>query len=180
LHKAASNPESLKVILELYPEKDRLEAVRVTNNDEDTVLHKAASNPESLKVILELLPEKDRLALLKIKIDTKSVLELFCTQGINNLSKDDAFKNSFAPDFIAISIFLAEQKKLEANKTGLFCTTTGASELMDSLNKMNTFDEIKNHLSDYVKNNPESSLIKGLIQLGIKDSLKEDSSLKHE
>lgn len=74
LYYAERNPKSLKIILERYSEKDRLEAVKVANNNGNTVLdHPAQLSPESLKAILELVPEKDRLSLFKMKTKKGSV-----------------------------------------------------------------------------------------------------------
>ena len=50
-------PESLQIILNLYPESDRLELVQQTNADGQSVLHLAAISPKSLKALLELLPK---------------------------------------------------------------------------------------------------------------------------
>ena len=57
---------SLKAILALYPEGQRLAAVKLANNYGDTVLHRAAHNFESLKAILALYPEGQRLAAVKL------------------------------------------------------------------------------------------------------------------
>jgi hypothetical protein len=54
--------------LEIYPEKERLEAVKLTDVAGDSVLHYAAQNPnpESLRAILEIYPEKERLEAVKL------------------------------------------------------------------------------------------------------------------
>jgi ankyrin repeat protein len=69
LHLAALYPESLKAILELLPENERLLAVKEKNNNGDTVLHKALYYPKLLRVILELLPEDARIAVFNEKND---------------------------------------------------------------------------------------------------------------
>ena len=67
LHYAAAHPESLKTILALYPENQRLEVVKEKDGYR-TVLHYAAEkNPESLKTILALYPENQRLEAVKEK-----------------------------------------------------------------------------------------------------------------
>ncbi len=54
--------------MEIYPEKERLEAVKLTDVAGDSVLHYAAQNPnpESLRAILEIYPEKERLEAVKL------------------------------------------------------------------------------------------------------------------
>lgn len=68
LHYAASssNPDSIRFILNLLPERMRLHAVGRRGRDRMTVLHYAASsgNHESVKAILTLLPEAQRLETL--------------------------------------------------------------------------------------------------------------------
>ncbi len=54
LHRAADNPECLDTILSLYPEVERLEAVKLKTQGGETVLHRAADNPECLDTILSL------------------------------------------------------------------------------------------------------------------------------
>jgi ankyrin repeat protein len=61
------HPESLKTVLALYPEQDRLAAVREKDSYGNTVLHVVANNPESLKAIFELLPAQDPLTAVKEK-----------------------------------------------------------------------------------------------------------------
>ncbi|MDR3501557.1 MAG: hypothetical protein P4L79_03145 [Legionella sp.] len=51
LHKAAENPQSLKMILELYPKDELLAALRETNHQGETVLHLAARNEHSLQLL---------------------------------------------------------------------------------------------------------------------------------
>ena len=94
LHWACLTSEQtiIKEVINGIPEGQRLAAVKVANEDGDTVLHYAAHNFESLKVILELLPEGQRLEAVKFadnngntvldytadKLESlKAVLELF-------------------------------------------------------------------------------------------------------
>ena len=75
LHCAAKNPVSLKAILEILPETDRLMALRATDYDGNTALHLATNNPDSLQVILELLPMVDRLtSILARNLEQNTVL----------------------------------------------------------------------------------------------------------
>jgi hypothetical protein len=68
LHYAASTtPESLRTILSLYPENERLAAVQEQDRYGKSLLHYAASTPESLRTILSLYPENERLAAVKEK-----------------------------------------------------------------------------------------------------------------
>ncbi|MFZ4077527.1 MAG: hypothetical protein ACOYKA_06035, partial [Legionellaceae bacterium] len=66
LHLALMNPDSLRMILALYPESERLAAVKKDRYG-DTALQEAVSNPESLRMMLALLPESERLAAVKEK-----------------------------------------------------------------------------------------------------------------
>lgn len=61
----ANNSESPKTILGLIPEPDRLDAVKVKNNEDKAVLDYAAGNPESLKVIHEFIPAPGSLNAVK-------------------------------------------------------------------------------------------------------------------
>ena len=65
LHLAVKTPESLKTILDLYPENDRLTAVQVKDVNGDTPLHLAVKNHESLKTILNSLQKNERLEAIK-------------------------------------------------------------------------------------------------------------------
>ncbi len=67
LHSVAYNPKSLEIILNLYPQADRLAAVKEKDVYGSTVLHRAAYNLDSLKIILEKLPQANRLAAVKEK-----------------------------------------------------------------------------------------------------------------
>jgi hypothetical protein len=67
LHKAAYRPELVKVILSFLPEQDRLELVKIQDQDGRTVLHLVSRSPESLQVILEHLLENDRLPALLVQ-----------------------------------------------------------------------------------------------------------------
>ncbi|MFJ1268153.1 hypothetical protein ACD661_06260 [Legionella lytica] len=51
LHKAAGNPQSLKMVLDLYPPDELLTALRETNHQGETVLHLAARNEQSLQLL---------------------------------------------------------------------------------------------------------------------------------
>lgn len=51
LHKAAGNPHSLKMILELYPQHELVAALRETNDRGETVLHLAARSEQSLQLL---------------------------------------------------------------------------------------------------------------------------------
>jgi ribonuclease D len=66
LHKAANDPDLLKLILGYLPEEHRLDAVKVIKNFGVTVLHMAKSNIKSLNAILESLPYESRLDAVKI------------------------------------------------------------------------------------------------------------------
>ncbi len=71
LHHAAysGNPESLKTVLLLFPESERVRAVKVTDNDERTALHFAAESGshESVRLILSLYPESERLQAVRTR-----------------------------------------------------------------------------------------------------------------
>ncbi len=60
LHRAATNPRSLQVILTLLPEELRFPAVIVKDYYQCTLLHWAIGCPNSLKIILNSLPEEKR------------------------------------------------------------------------------------------------------------------------
>lgn len=61
--KVDKRSESLKIILELLPENDRLKALMHISgcNDPTRLIYRVSRKPESLKKILALLPENDRL-----------------------------------------------------------------------------------------------------------------------
>ncbi len=65
LHRAASsgNHESLKTVLALFPESERLQVVSMQDSKGRTVLHFAAEsgNSDSIKTLLSLHPESERL-----------------------------------------------------------------------------------------------------------------------
>ena len=61
MHYAASTPESLRTILSLYPENERLAAVKEKDTNGQSVLHAVARNPESLKIIFNKLSTLDFL-----------------------------------------------------------------------------------------------------------------------
>jgi len=67
LHAAAKDPDLLKVMLALYPNEQRLEAVKEKNEMDSSVLHFSARNPESLRIILAIYPEEERLIALNEK-----------------------------------------------------------------------------------------------------------------
>ena len=60
-----SSPESLKIILELLPEKPSLEDIKEKDKNGESILMRAVYYPESFKIILELLPENERLEAIK-------------------------------------------------------------------------------------------------------------------
>lgn len=64
LHLASQAPESLKIILEIYPKKERLTAILKKNSlysGSRTPIRNASRNFESLKIILDALPEEHRI-----------------------------------------------------------------------------------------------------------------------
>ena len=66
-HTIYAYPNLLKAVLMLYPESERLLAVREQDMGGRTVLHCAAQNPESLKTILTLYLESERLLAIREK-----------------------------------------------------------------------------------------------------------------
>jgi adenylate kinase family enzyme len=59
---AASNPETLKIILDLYPTNEELlEVLKEKDAYGNSTLMYAASNPETLKIILDLYPTNEEL-----------------------------------------------------------------------------------------------------------------------
>ena len=96
--------------MEIYPEKERLEAVKVTDLRGNTVLHYAAQNPnpESLRTILELLPEKDHIEAVKVKDPYGHRVLHYAARAAQN------------PDSLrAILKLLPEQDRIEAVKRQL-------------------------------------------------------------
>ena len=89
LHYSADNPECLQIVLTLIPEKQRLEVLKVADENGWMALLLAARNPECLRIVLALIPEKQRLKALKmadpqgstlphyVAIDPKSLELLF-------------------------------------------------------------------------------------------------------
>lgn len=67
LHAAAKEAKLLNTILTIYPEEQRLGAVKEKNEFDLTVLHFAAQDPESIRMILTLYPEEERLQALNEK-----------------------------------------------------------------------------------------------------------------
>lgn len=51
LHKVAGNPQSLKMVLDLYPQDELLTALREVNDHGETVLHLAVRNEQSLQLL---------------------------------------------------------------------------------------------------------------------------------
>ena len=102
LHRAATNPEALKIILASLPEEQRLEAVKEKDEYGNNVLHLAVENPEALNVILALYPEEQRLEAVKEKD----------RNGSNILHR--AATNPAALNVILAS--LPEEQRLEAVK----------------------------------------------------------------
>lgn len=164
LHQAAGNPKFLKAILGLLLENQRLIALEVTDRDGVPVLYHAAENPQSLKAILGLLPELQRLNWLRTIIPPQSILTRLAHLNIS--SSEEGFKDSFAPDFIKISIFLAGKVKEEQYMNSrLFISNKHVTTLMASIKKCDTFGQVKYYLSQYVSNHSQSSLSKELLTL---------------
>ena len=62
-HHIANNPESLKAYLnKVYPARERLAAILVTNPKNEMLLRLEVNHPKSLEAILDSLPEEDRPA----------------------------------------------------------------------------------------------------------------------
>ena len=145
LHIVASSktPDLLKQVLKLYPEQDRLEALKEKNHYGNNALHIAAkSSPESLKQILEIYPKQGILEALKEKNNygnnalhiaakshpesLKQILEIYPKQGRLEAVKEKDEKgnnllhlaaSSKKPDSLKQLLELfPEQDRLEAIK----------------------------------------------------------------
>ncbi len=163
LQEAAARPDSLEILLLLYPQIQRLKIIRTPNKIKLPLLSFAAGNPECLKKILILLPDNQRLEFLKINIEHESILDRFIKHQIEVSSNEEAFKNSFVADFINIITFLTKQSELEKlNHTSDY----KVSLLIAELKQFNSFDEIKNHLKEFIISNTDIPLNVSLIKLG--------------
>ncbi len=80
LHRAADNPECLDTILSLYPEVERLEAVKTKTQYGETILHRVAGKPECLDAILSQLPEHQRLEAVRTESQCGETV-LHCAVG---------------------------------------------------------------------------------------------------
>lgn len=69
LHLAATNPDSLNVLMTLVPGLLQSELFKIPNNQGNMVLHLAANNPEVLKLFVEGVPEIAYLILLTNKLE---------------------------------------------------------------------------------------------------------------
>lgn len=77
LHWAAGNFESLRVLLELIPEKQKLDVVKAVDGFGKTLLHYTVKNSEFLRTILQIYPESQRLDAVKmIDYSGKNLLHL--------------------------------------------------------------------------------------------------------
>lgn len=151
LHRVANKPESLKIILELIPEDQRLEALMLANKSgRGTLLQIVAKKPESLREVLGLIP-KDQLLdtpMLAHKYGTtllhqatdhpdslKAILEIYPeNQRLNVMMIPNQYGNkilhreAFRPNFLKLLLeHLPEDQRLDALM--LTNTTNGQTAL---------------------------------------------------
>ncbi|CAM4486165.1 MAG: hypothetical protein LEGION0403_FIIPPAGN_00339 [Legionella sp.] len=109
LHKAAGNPQSLKIVLELYPQDELLTALREINHNGETVLHLAARNEQSLQLLSSYFSSNELFTTAREKDKSGNTVLHCITANAPALSK----LLSFYPDI--------EQKRKalqEKNKSG--------------------------------------------------------------
>lgn len=165
LHKAVDQPEILKIILALYPQNQRFSALTVAQEGYfETVVNLAKDKPKSLKALLECLSEHQRLQLLKMNLVGPFILD-----GLYEiLSTDDAFHESFVPDYITIMRCLSEQSKLKTNCHGFFHQADDATKLLGAIDECNAFEDIKSLLQVYVVKNGDLLLAQRIKQIVLK------------
>ncbi len=117
LHRAAGsgNPDSMKVILDLYPASQHLQTISTRESEKKrTVLHIASEtgNSEMVKLILSLLPESQRLPVVSLK-DQFDSTALHCAAMSKN--KESA---------VIILKLLPESQRLQAMSAQDICGRT--------------------------------------------------------
>ncbi len=103
------------------------------------------------------------MALLKTIVFGQTILDLLIVGKISILSLDEGYNDSFVPDFLTLYRFLTEQKNLINPNSPFFTTNKESSQLIDTLNQYESFDEIQKYLVEYLSQNPDSPLSKGLL-----------------
>jgi hypothetical protein len=149
LHLVAHNSESLKAILSLVPEKERLEAVKVRDDMGTTVLHRAANKPESLKALLTLVPDEERILMLKTEVGSGLVCD-----KLKNTSLE--LEHSFAPSYIRLHHFLESQSTGPASSS--FFAHPTANSLINGFKNAQSFAEVKQVVVDFLSDTRHESL----------------------
>lgn len=158
-------PQCLALILSQFPKNQRFDAITQVNKFGFCALSTAAENPSTIAILLAALPEDKRLALLAQPIGDQSILHLLLNNKIMVSPKESAFQDSFAPHYIAICHCIDEQMSLGAKTQGLFSLGNHAAKLSNELRQYDCFEDIQQHLLDYVKRNPFNSLAKEIARL---------------
>lgn len=188
MHRVAGYPESLKDILSLLPEPDRLTAVKQFDIHGKRLLHRAYKNAESITIILSLYPENERLSAVKAKNVGGSLLHLV-SREIESLKAvltlvpeydrlsilQDVFmwsladilceekieiKDSFTQDYLFLHKTILRKK----SKPDFFATPIDQG-LKQDLQKAKNFTEVKQSVIQYlsVEENSASPLGKILL-----------------
>ena len=174
-------------LLLLLPGLHRYQAVTVTDSQQQSILSRNLSEIEHLKILLALLnqcpnsnqhmchsdylkalisiaPENDRLSMLRMTIDTQSVLDFLIKQSVVITTADEGFAESFVPDFINIYLVLTTQAELEARARGFFRNNEQAPSLLNLLNKADSFSAMKDNLCAYFEKNSHADLAQKLLR----------------
>lgn len=162
LHCAANNFNSIKIILKIYPEAMRLEALKVKDKYDNSILDFLYYSPYAFVKMLAFLPEEDRLAFLRIQAGHGASRDKVLHIIMNVVDIDAVIETalrgsgSFAPDFIRVYALLAA--RAETRALYFFEPANLASQLLDQVNALSTFDEIKKQVFSYLSKNIEHAM----------------------
>ncbi|MDP1604476.1 MAG: ankyrin repeat domain-containing protein [Legionella sp.] len=157
------DPVSIRAVLELFPENQRFDAVKLTDSDgKTTVLDRAAYHVESLKEILTLLPEEQRLEFLRMTIKGKSVAKYI----IKN-PPIPTIENSYAEQYLKIySHFVKPGKNQKFN----FFNKDSLLLFRYLIDSSITFDDVKKLVpEDWQKQRNFEGQIKSTLFAKLKD-----------
>ncbi len=144
---AARKPGFIHTILILLPEEHRLKAILGLDDSQYPALYYSFNNLECIKPILHVLPETDRLFFLRMTYNGQSVLSKIVEKQIFINYVIEGYVDSFLPTFLNLWFFLTV-----LCKTPRFFQSEEAEQIVMRINELNSFDEIKVFLNDYIRN----------------------------
>jgi hypothetical protein len=177
LYIASRDLNTFKTIIKSLPEHIIMEAVKLPNKDNVTVLDEGVSNLDIFKVILNYLPETQRISFLNLRVAAQTICSLLIANPIKFLSTDEGFGDSFVPVYIEIYKVLSEQKSINSNAYSFYQNKTTAEQLLQLLGKCESTDEINTRLLEHITTHPDTIISKKIVTILEKFDFKISESL---